>query len=41
MVEQIFFWPQVKRSVIIGNKLVYTSCLTREISKYQENLKAS
>ena len=27
-VQQIFFSPQVKRSVIISNKLVYTSCLT-------------
>ena len=28
MVEHIFLSPQVKRSMIIGNKLVYTSCLT-------------
>ena len=28
MAEQIFFSPQMKRSVIICNKLVYTSCLT-------------
>ena len=28
MVEQIFISPQVKPSVIIGNKLVYTSCFT-------------
>ena len=27
IVEQIFRSPQVKRSVIIGIKLVYTSCL--------------
>ena len=49
MVEQIFLSPQVKRSVIIINKLVYTSLLTSsrmtedlgflEIRKYQENLK--
>ena len=29
MVEQIFLSPQVKRSVIIGDKLVYTTYLTR------------
>ena len=28
MVEQIFLLPQVKRSVIISNKLVCVSCLT-------------
>ena len=28
MVEQIFLSPQVKRSIIFSNKLVYTSCLT-------------
>ena len=28
MVEQILFSPQVKRSVVISNKLVYASCLT-------------
>ena len=28
MVEQIFISPQVKRSVIINNKVVYTSCVT-------------
>ena len=28
MVEQIFLSPQVKRSVIISNKLDYTRCLT-------------
>ena len=28
MVEQVFLSPQVKRSLIISNKLVYTSCLT-------------
>ena len=28
MVEQIFLSPQVKRSVIISNKLVYAICLT-------------
>ena len=28
MVEQIFLSPQVKRSVIVSNKLVYRSCLT-------------
>ena len=28
MVEQIFLSPKVKRSMIISNKLVYTSCLT-------------
>ena len=28
MVEQIFLSPQVKRNVIICNKLVYMSCLT-------------
>ena len=28
MVEQILLSPQVKRSVIITNRLVYTSCLT-------------
>ena len=27
MVDQIFLLPQVKRSVIISNRLVYTSCL--------------
>ena len=28
MVDQIFISPHVKRSMIISNKLVYTSCLT-------------
>ena len=28
MVEQIFLSPQVKRNVIISNKLEYTRCLT-------------
>ena len=28
MLEQIFFSPQAKQSVIISNKLVYTSCIT-------------
>ena len=28
MVEQIFLWPKMKWSVIISNKLVYTSSLT-------------
>ena len=28
IVEQVFLSPQVKRSVIISNKQVYTSCLT-------------
>ena len=52
MVEQISFSPQVKRSVVISNKLVYTSCprtcrttqdLRRpyKIRKYQENVKTS
>ena len=27
-VEQSYFLPQMKRSVIICNKLVYTSCFT-------------
>ena len=38
MVVQIFLSPQVKWSVDISNKLVYTSYLTR---KYHENLKTS
>ena len=47
MIEKIFLSPQVRRSVIISNKLVYTKCLTScrktkdlgssEIRKYQEN----
>ena len=48
MVEQIFLSPQVKRSMIISNKLVYMNCLpsseqfkTLEIWKYQEYLKTS
>ena len=44
MVEQIFPAPQEKWSMIISNKLVYTSCLTScwtEIRKYQQNLKTS
>ena len=28
MVYQVFDAPQVKRSMIISNRLVYTSCLT-------------
>ena len=42
MFEQIFLSPQVKQSVIISNKLVYTNCQTNwdlgsyEIRKYQE-----
>ena len=49
MFYQIFFSPQVKRSLIVSNKLVYTSCLTschttydlesQEISKFQNNVK--
>ena len=49
MVQQIFLSPQVKRSVIITNKLICVSCLTswwtaedvgsQEIMKYQGNLK--
>ena len=48
MVEQIFLSPQVKRSMIISNKLIYMNCLTSseqfktlEIWKYQEYLKTS
>ena len=51
VVGKIFLSPQVKRSLIITNKLVYTSCLTNfgttqdlgseEVRKYQENLKTS
>ena len=42
MAEPVFLSPQVKRSVIISSKPVYTSCLTScqttwEIRKY-ENL---
>ena len=40
MAEQIFFSPQVKRSVIVSNKLVYASCIAN-IRKYQQNLKTS
>ena len=29
MVAQTFLSPQVKRNVIISDKLVYTSCVTR------------
>ena len=43
---QVFLLPQVKRSLIISNKLVYTSCLrscrtTYEIRKVQDNVKTS
>ena len=31
MVEQVFLSPQLKRSVIISNKLVYTSELPHEL----------
>ena len=31
MVERIFLLPQVKRSVIISNKLVYTNCLNDRV----------
>ena len=43
MAEQFFFSPQVKRSLIISNKLVYKSRLTScwMVTKYQENLKTS
>ena len=51
MVEQILFSPQTKQSVIIGNKLVYFSCLTscrttsdlgsQQIKRYKKNLKDS
>ena len=39
IVEQTFHLPQVKRSVIISNKLVYTSSLlrNREISRKSQN----
>ena len=49
-VQQIFLWPHVKQSVIISNKLIYTSYLTSsqtskdftwKIRKYQENLQTS
>ena len=38
MVEQIFLSPQVKKSVIISNKLVYTSCLMRCRTTYIKNI---
>ena len=52
MVEQIFFSPQVKRSVIISNKYgIYqlphelpndlSNEISRKIWKYQENVKIS
>ena len=42
MVEQIFLSPQVKRSVIISNKLAYTSFLTNcQMTEYRKNLKTS
>ena len=46
MVEQIFLSPQVERSVIISNKLVYTSRFTNcrttyKIREYQNNVKTS
>ena len=28
MAEQVSFWPEVKRNMIFGNKLVYISYLT-------------
>ena len=27
MVQQFFFWSEVKQSMVISNKLIYTSCL--------------
>ena len=41
MVEQIFLPPQVKQSVIISNKLVYTSRFTgcRMTEEFEKNLK--
>ena len=51
MVQQILFWPEGKQSVVISNKLIYTSCLmscqrtkdlgSKKIRKYQENLETS
>ena len=45
MFYQIFLSPQVKRNLIISNKLVYTrcftSCRTKKIGKVQDNVKTS